>query len=155
MALAVPLSNVFHDRRYVVNLNNLGTQLTTADGSAESEAENSLDLATSNGGHVRCRLPGLDEDPAPTFTDSAITAAWKYIEALDGTCTRRIIGWWTYELCHAVRMRQFHEVRAGRFVHVSSDASVLDHGASHARLCALDAWFSNKPPRATCISRLS
>jgi hypothetical protein len=43
--------------------------------------------------------------------DEGFEAAWVLMDRLNGTCTELKVGWWTYELCHGVRIRQYHKVR--------------------------------------------
>jgi hypothetical protein len=97
--------------QYVVTL---GSAWPT--GSQQAEVEDAsigktLHMRDSSGTPFLCSLQEAGENARAHDDAASPSSAWDLLDSLNGTCILWRSGWWTHELCHGRRVRQYHEVR--------------------------------------------
>ena len=59
----------------------------------------------------QCDL-GASEAPGPSAETQDLESAWQLLDRdANATCSTLGLGWFTLELCHGERLRQYHKVR--------------------------------------------
>ena len=114
LATSATLDRSFIETQYVVTTRWPSSKPTANVEAQESSSGRKMAMMDASGTSYTCQLPAARQhEPAESSTD-ILQSAWQLLDtALAQTCIRKRLGWWTYELCHKERLRQFHEVRAG------------------------------------------
>ncbi|XP_041469364.1 endoplasmic reticulum lectin 1-like isoform X2 [Lytechinus variegatus] len=83
----------------------------SAPGQLEQYADNILTMTTTNNEQYQCIVPPENDPNAQDVLSYDGPSANKLMEPLlkGGSCTLRVETYWTYELCHGMHIRQFHE----------------------------------------------
>jgi hypothetical protein len=92
---------------------------------------------------IKCAIPAHSpaaelpaSSPEPAEREAMIAAALLILKDLKGSgCLKHREGWWTYEVCHFKRIRQFHTITA------ADQATLLEHGQKVLSLGAISSEF--------------
>ncbi|XP_072164582.1 endoplasmic reticulum lectin 1-like [Diadema setosum] len=84
---------------------------SSSSGELEEFANNVLPMTTADHEQYQCLLPPERDPQLEDLITYDGPAAIKIMEPVlkGGTCTLRVETYWTYELCHGMHLRQFHE----------------------------------------------